>query len=109
MKIYTAATPTQAHILSGLLLSQGIQCEVRGESLFSAKGGLPVTTDTDPYIWLFDKQQSELARKLITEFEAQYPHQPFPAWQCQYCGEKNEGQFGACWQCGHYLSQGDND
>ncbi|MDH3267048.1 MAG: DUF2007 domain-containing protein, partial [Gammaproteobacteria bacterium] len=25
---------------------------------------------------------------------------PQAAWQCRQCGEENEGQFAACWNCG---------
>jgi hypothetical protein len=25
------------------------------------------------------------------------PHQ---SWRCKRCGEQNEGQFAACWNCG---------
>ena len=27
--------------------------------------------------------------------------EPGPAWECPKCGEKIEGQFSACWKCGH--------
>ncbi|MDF5512366.1 DUF2007 domain-containing protein, partial [Vibrio parahaemolyticus] len=26
-------------------------------------------------------------------------------WQCPKCHEINEGQFGACWQCGYQLGE----
>ena len=44
VQVYSAENPTEAHYLKGLLESQGIQCDVRGESLFGARGELPITT-----------------------------------------------------------------
>lgn len=38
MKIFSAANPTEAHIICGLLESEKIACEVRGEGLFGLKG-----------------------------------------------------------------------
>ena len=38
MKIFSASNPTEAHIICGLLESENIACEVRGEDLFGLKG-----------------------------------------------------------------------
>ena len=38
MKIFSASNPTEAHIICGLLESENIACEVRGEGLFGLKG-----------------------------------------------------------------------
>lgn len=38
IKIYTVNLLVDAHILKGLLESQGIKCEVKGEYLFGARG-----------------------------------------------------------------------
>ena len=40
MKIFSASNPTEAHIICGLLESENIACEVRGEGLFGLKGFL---------------------------------------------------------------------
>ncbi|MGR5542022.1 putative signal transducing protein, partial [Vibrio campbellii] len=41
MKIYFAKHPPEAHIVAQMLQQSGIECEVRGESLFSLQGELP--------------------------------------------------------------------
>ena len=32
--------------------------------------------------------------------EASRDESPQAPWRCSGCGEDNEGQFGACWNCG---------
>ncbi|GLO61215.1 hypothetical protein MACH09_17230 [Vibrio sp. MACH09] len=98
MKIYTAGNPTEAHIVCELLKQQRIAAEVRGDGVFSLKGELPLTDDSDPYIWLMDLSKSELASQVIEEFRSA----PITSaeWQCKECNERNEGQFALCWSCG---------
>jgi hypothetical protein len=38
--------PTDAHLLKGLLESEGIEAVVQGEFLWIARGEVPITTDT---------------------------------------------------------------
>ncbi|TFH90063.1 putative signal transducing protein [Vibrio ouci] len=97
MKIFSAITPTEAHIVCELLKSQYIDCEVRGEGIFGLQGEIPFGESSEPYIWLFDQRDSAKASEIIKEFQSEQRKQD---WQCDECGERNEGQFGACWQCG---------
>ncbi|MDV7102992.1 DUF2007 domain-containing protein [Vibrio sp. TH_r3] len=97
MKIFSASNPTEAHIICGLMKQQNIQAEVRDEGLFSLKGELPLTNDTDPYVWLIDLDKLQQARVLINEYEDQ--QHDLVDWQCEKCGEQNEGQFALCWRC----------
>lgn len=99
MKIYSAKNPTQAHILRGLLETQGIDVEVRGDGIFGLKGEIPMTCDTDPYLWLHNPNQHAKARQLIKEYEEAYSVDDKP-WQCKQCDEFIDGNFGVCWQCG---------
>ncbi|WP_413284684.1 DUF2007 domain-containing protein [Vibrio sp. MA40-2] len=97
MKIFSASNPTEAHIICGLMKQQNIHTEVRDEGLFSLKGELPLTNDTDPYVWLFELDKLDQARTLINEYENQ--QHDLADWLCEVCGEQNEGQFGLCWRC----------
>ncbi|EEX91839.1 hypothetical protein VIOR3934_06174 [Vibrio orientalis CIP 102891 = ATCC 33934] len=97
MKVFSAVTPTEAHIICELLKSQSIDCEVRGEGIFGLQGEIPFGESSEPYIWLFDQRDSAKASEIIREFQSEQEKQD---WQCDQCGEQNEGQFGACWQCG---------
>ena len=64
-KVFTAQHPTEAHLVKGLLESAGIAAEVQGEPLFSARGGLPMTGDTLPSVWVLDDEQLDEARQVI--------------------------------------------
>ncbi len=100
MKIFSANNPPQAHIVCDLLRSQGIDCEVRGEALFSAYGEIPMGDETAPHVWLLNPLQEKVARGAVKEFEASIDEAQREApWICAHCGEHNEAQFGLCWSC----------
>ncbi|MEO6222961.1 MAG: DUF2007 domain-containing protein [Vicinamibacterales bacterium] len=101
-RVFTAQHPTEAHLVEGLLRSGGIQAEVHGESLFSARGELPVTAATLPSVWVLDDGQVadalELLRHRATEVSAGASMPP--GWTCSQCDETVEPQFTTCWKCG---------
>ena len=101
-RVYVARHPTEAHFLKGLLASQGIETEIRGEALFSARGELPVTSDTCPSVWVLDDSQLDRALLLIAEYERRErpPDTLGVPWRCSSCGEELEPQFTECWRCG---------
>lgn len=99
MKVFNASNPTEAHIVCGFLQQQGIHAEVRGEGIFGLKGELPLTEDTDPYVWLLELNKVDVVKALILEYQQQ--QQPTADWTCSECKEVNEGQFGLCWKCGN--------
>lgn len=98
MKIFSASNPVEAHIVCELLKSHRISAKVHSGELFSLKGEVPLTNDTDPYVWLLDEHDEEEARMLITEYERA---EVKPNWQCEGCNESIEAQFAVCWNCGH--------
>lgn len=97
MKLFSAATPTEAHIVCELLRSEGIECEVRGEGIFGLQGEIPLGECSEPYVWLLDADQSQQAQRIIAQYQQANSGSH---WLCRQCGEDNEPQFGACWQCG---------
>lgn len=100
MKIFSAANPTEAHIICGLLESENIACEVRGEGLFGLKGEVPFSEETDPYVWLYEPSDAAAALNLINGYKKQQDSIIYEEWRCNQCHEVNEAQFGSCWQCG---------
>jgi len=101
-KVYTAAHPADAHMVRGLLESEGIEAVVRGEALFSARGLAPVTSDTLPSVWVIDPSTADVARALIeaprTAVAAGFRRDR--SWRCPTCNELIGPEFIACWQCG---------
>ena len=101
-QIYIADDPADAHLVAGILDQYGISCDVRGEDLWSARGQLPLTTDTLPTVWIADDGKYEQAAELVKKFKdgtlaADKGGSP---WTCPKCSEEVEAQFSNCWNCG---------
>jgi hypothetical protein len=80
-----------------VLASEGIASEIRNEFLGGIAGEMPVD-QVWPELWVVNELQYDRAKQLIDE--AILEESPQAAWRCRGCGEENEGQFGACWNCG---------
>lgn len=101
-QVYIAQNPPDAHLLAGILQEYGISCKILGEDLWTARGALPISQDTQPTIWIQDDSRYEQAEKLVRQYEnktltANTGDNP---WQCPNCGEEIEAQYTDCWQCG---------
>ena len=80
-----------------LLESEGIACRIRNEHLGSIVGEMPFI-EVWPELWVINALDYDRARQLIDDTIT--AESPVTAWTCASCGEENEGQFGACWNCG---------
>lgn len=80
-----------------LLQSEGIACEIRNEHLGSILGEMPYP-EVWPQLWVKSDLDYDRALQLINEDAAS--ESPSEPWCCGRCGEENEGQFAACWNCG---------
>jgi hypothetical protein len=100
-QVFIAQHPTEAHLVAGLLVSQGIGAEVRGESLFNVRGEVPVTPATLPTVWVIDDRDADSAREILRDQRpaASADVSAEPPWKCANCGEQVEPQFVACWNC----------
>jgi hypothetical protein len=58
-------------------------------------GEMPFT-DTWPQLWVVNDLDFDRAQQLIEGGL----DEAGPDWRCTQCGEHNEGQFAACWNCG---------
>ncbi|MFH2095754.1 MAG: DUF2007 domain-containing protein [Bacteroidota bacterium] len=100
-KIYIAKHPTEAYLVKGLLESFHIPCEIRGESLFSIRGEIPITEDTLPTVWVDDAVDDKIIDEIMADFNNESSGDlKYFDWRCSHCGENIEGQFAACWKCG---------
>jgi hypothetical protein len=100
-RVFVAQHPTEAHFLKGLLESQGISSEVRGEALFGSRGEIPFM-EALPEIWVLNDGQVKEAVEILRAQRADSTAviDPVQFWHCTKCGESVEPQFTACWQCG---------
>jgi hypothetical protein len=96
VKVYQGLGPTDAYLLRDWLQRNGITAEVRGESLMSLRGDVPLG-QAWPALWVppGEKTRTEL---LIAEFEG--PVLVHPHWRCGACAEENGPNFASCWSCG---------
>lgn len=98
-KVFIANHPTEAHLVAGLLQSQGIPSHVQGELLFATRGEVPLTPSTLPSVWVDDDEQVEEALAIIRSRPADTAAILDRPWRCGQCGEMVEPQFTACWNC----------
>ncbi|MBI4194434.1 MAG: DUF2007 domain-containing protein [Betaproteobacteria bacterium] len=98
-QVHVAKHAPEAHLIRGFLESQGIEAVVRGEYLTSGWGELPVDLCS---VWVVDEAQFERANELLVDFLKGGFARKFSGerWTCPQCGERLEGQFTACWNCG---------
>jgi hypothetical protein len=101
-QVFIARHPAEAHLVKGLLESEGIEATVRGEELSGVRGGVPVTPDTSPSVWVLDDSQIERATAIISQYDSGVTMgaESTSPWKCPQCGEQVEGQFTTCWKCG---------
>ncbi|HVC01331.1 MAG TPA: DUF2007 domain-containing protein [Steroidobacteraceae bacterium] len=94
-RVYRAATLLQVAHARNLLITAGIQCEIRNQYLAGAAGELPMF-ETWPQVVVEDADE---ARALGVLERASRPAAGAP-WICDRCGEQLEPQFTSCWRCG---------
>jgi Putative prokaryotic signal transducing protein len=102
-QVFVARTPTEAHLVKGVLETRGIRAEVRGEALWGTRGEIPLTPDTLPTVWVLDDRQAPEGVRIVEEYsssEASASGLEDQGWRCPACGEQLEAQFSECWKCG---------
>lgn len=97
MKLVTRADNLLlATLWQQMLQSAGIECEIRNRYIGAAVGELPAD-QVAPQIWVRNDADAAKAGELLAEFRQPRTSAP---WCCFGCGERVEGQFTACWNCG---------
>jgi hypothetical protein len=95
--VFQGTTVVEAAHVRNLLESAGIGAELKNDRLWSALGEIPVL-EAWPQVWVVDERDAESARRVLRELER---GPASPSWTCPGCDEWLEGQFTACWRCGH--------
>ena len=94
-RVYRAASLLQVAHARNVLITAGIECELRNQYLAGALGDLPMM-ETWPQLYVDDDDETLALRALARAAAA-------PAgtmWTCSGCGEQLEPQFTQCWLCG---------
>ena len=98
-RVYRAASLIQVAHARNLLVSAGIDCEIRNQYLAGAMGELPLT-ETWPQLVVEDDDEVR-SLKVLERAKAPVTGEP---WTCESCGERLEPQFTNCWRCGADVS-----
>jgi hypothetical protein len=97
LRLYSAATLPDAHLLRHLLAHAGIEAHVFNENAQSGMGEIPFT-HAWPEVWIERAADMVRAREIVGSFE-----RPVAAGAdvfCAACRERNPGNFELCWNCG---------
>ncbi len=97
-KVTSSASLVTINHYKNLLESEGIPAFLRNEHLGSIVGEMPFQ-EVWPELWVKNDLDLDRARQLI-DTDNLIHESPAEAWRCRGCGEDNEGQFAACWNCG---------
>jgi len=95
-RVYRAASLLQVAHARNVLIAAGIRCEMRNLYLAGAAGDLPMM-ETWPQLYVEESDERAALRALSSAASASGE----APWTCEQCGEQLEGQFTACWRCGH--------
>jgi hypothetical protein len=93
-RVFRAASLIQVAHAKNVLLSAGIDSELRHQYLVGALGDLPIM-ETWPQLFVADEDETAAVRALSRASQAPSGSN----WVCERCGENLEPQFTACWRC----------
>ncbi len=96
-KVTTTADRVMINHYKNILESEGIACRIRNDHLGSIVGEMPFT-EAWPELWVVNDLDYDRAKQLVEG--TALDESPQAEWRCKKCGETNEGQFAACWNCG---------
>ncbi|WP_376692496.1 putative signal transducing protein [Wenzhouxiangella sp. EGI_FJ10409] len=97
IQLTTADDPIEAGFLHGLLESAGIEVQLRGMELWGVAVEIYYSEGARPSLWV-RRRDVQSARRVLARRDEAGDGLP---WTCPDCGERLEGQFTTCWQCGH--------
>lgn len=84
-----------ATLWADMLSQDGIVANVQRAFTSSIAGEIP-PDQALPEVWIVHDEQFALARQRLHELR----HPPWRHWVCPSCGERIDGPFDQCWNCG---------
>jgi len=97
-KIFSNESIVTVNHLCNLLRAEGIPAVVRNDRLMGVLGEVPYV-ECWPQLWVVNHGDAGRAERLIDQ-ALRDPGDADRPWRCVRCGERSEGQFAACWNCG---------
>jgi hypothetical protein len=96
-KVTSADSLVTINHFKNLLVSEGIPAFLKNEHFSSIMGEVPFQ-EVWPELWVENDLDYDRALQLINSAKIA-EESPSTPWKCPRCGEENEGQFAACWNC----------
>jgi hypothetical protein len=96
VRVYSASTLPDAHLVAALLAHEGIEARVFNENAQGGLGEIPFM-HAWPEVWVVDERHAQRARELILALERTDTR---TQEKCAACGEANPSNFQLCWKCG---------
>jgi hypothetical protein len=95
-EVFATRNPAEAHLVRGLLENAGIAAVVENDVLSQWVG--EIVGEMLPRVCVLDAKEAARAAEIIAEWQRAEP--AAPDWECPKCGEKLDGRFTSCWECG---------
>lgn len=97
-RVYRTESLLTINHLKNIVEHEGIGCVVKNDKLMGAMGEIPFL-ECWPELWVVNDREAAKAEAIIRA--ALSTEEPAgDDWTCGNCGERIEGQFSQCWQCG---------
>ena len=94
-RLVSAPNVAIATLWADWLRSAGVDASVQRYYAGSIAGEIP-PDQALPEVWIADEAQLDRARSLLHALR----HPPQRRWSCPGCGERIDGPFEQCWNCG---------
>lgn len=94
-RLTSAPNLALATLWRDMLAGAGIDCSVQRAYSSGIAGEIP-PDQALPEIWVLDDGALESARSLLAALR----RPPHRHWVCRACGERIDGPFEQCWNCG---------
>ena len=102
-KVYVSQNLIDVEMHKERLEQTGIRCMIKNQRSSGLAGEVPFT-EVFPELWVIQDQDYDRARQLLEEGPILLPSNE-NCWTCVGCGERHEGQFVICWNCGQERPQ----
>jgi len=101
-KVFISQNLIEVEMRKEHLEQAGLRCMIKNQRSSGLAGEIPFT-EVFPELWVIQDEDSDRARQLLEEVLISLPSDQ-DTWVCVGCGERHEGQFATCWNCGRETS-----
>jgi len=99
IEIFVSQILVEVESLKEILEQAEIPCTVKNQQGSSLAGEVPFA-EVFPELWVLNGENYPKAKELLENWQRAEPEEKTP-WKCSVCGERQAGEFSACWKCGN--------